>query len=195
MSHVLSGSEHFSEQESNFMKEAFNEARLALRRAEVPVGCVLVDTRTQRIISRGSNDTSRTCDATRHAEFVALENLESPFPERIDVYVTLEPCIMCAAALSMHGRIANIVFGAKNEKFGGCGGVLQVAGMFSTLPPVETLRGGLGSVEAIDLLQQFYLRSNEKTDKPRENNMQMRLAKKLHREGGEHAANCGTGLG
>lgn len=89
--------------DSYFMDLAFAEAEKALHNGEVPVGCVLV--RDGKVISSGCNATNACCDATRHAEMVAITRLyakESKQRQMLDqvcCYVTLEPCIMCCSAL------------------------------------------------------------------------------------------------
>ncbi|XP_063934315.1 uncharacterized protein LOC135146102 [Zophobas morio] len=128
--------------ESNFMEVAIEQARKALLEKEIPVGCVLV--RNGVIISVGRNQTNLTKNATRHAELVALEqvllgfgsnsrgynNLKvskevTEFFMECVLYVTIEPCIMCTAALRYLG-VQLIYYCAKNERFGGCGSVLKL---------------------------------------------------------------------
>ncbi|GAB4817081.1 hypothetical protein N2152v2_004127 [Parachlorella kessleri] len=86
-----------------------------------------------RIVSAGSNKTNETRNGTRHAEFVAIDRLlqqhggdvaAANFPE-CDLYVTCEPCIMCAGALSLLG-VRSVTYGCPNDKFGGCGSILRV---------------------------------------------------------------------
>ena len=115
------------------MEEAFEMAGLVLRNKEVPVGCVIQHDGTT--IARGCNEVNISKNATRHAEMVAIdqvlaysENYGKPLKEVCDsskVYVTVEPCIMCAFALRQVG-LTNIVYGCKNERFGGCGSVLGI---------------------------------------------------------------------
>ena len=180
--HRLSGSELFSERDEGFMREAFVEARRALDRGEVPVGCVFVRPEENRILCGGGNETNATCDATRHAELVALAKVDYEREEGLDLYVTVEPCIMCAEAL-VGVRVRRIVYGAPNEKFGGCGSVLAVHSP-STFPRDDPSRhypaveSGLGAKEAVDLLRQFYMRGNEKAPRPRPDNMAVRIAKR-----------------
>jgi len=118
---------------TSWMKEALCEAEAALAEDEVPVGCIIVHRPTQRVIARGRNETNRTKNGTRHCEFVAIESLTSnPDPNvrnidfsTCDLYVTVEPCIMCAAALRLVG-IGGVVYGCGNDRFGGCGSVLTL---------------------------------------------------------------------
>lgn len=180
---MLANANGFSKKDSEFMREAFAEAELALAKAEVPVGCVFVCAEG-RVFARGHNETNLACNATRHAEIMALQScaLLLPFQNKVTVYVTLEPCIMCSAALSIAG-VDCIVFGARNDKFGGCGSVLDVQ---NTLPAKQSkfptqIREGLGDIQAVEMLQRFYLRANDKAPVPRADGMRERLAKRQER--------------
>ena len=176
----LSGYEKFNENDELFMKEAFKEAQLALDRGEVPIGCVFIkDAKT--ILTRGGNETNARSDATRHAELVALEKIDAENEEGLDLYVTIEPCIMCAEALILT-KVKRVVYGAPNDKFGGCGSVLAVNNP-DTFPNDSQKRSfqcesGLGAQEAVDLLRQFYMRSNAKAPHPRPDGMATRIAKR-----------------
>ncbi|KAM3087326.1 tRNA(adenine34) deaminase [Clarireedia jacksonii] len=130
------------------MREALAMANEAFLTNETPVGCVLVDPVTQRVVARGMNATNESFNGTRHAEFIAVSGLlaggiegrgseEKEEGEKdgkmygpedlkdLDLYVTVEPCIMCASLLRQVG-IRKVWFGAVNDKFGGTGGVLRV---------------------------------------------------------------------
>ena len=100
---------------------------MALKNDETPVGCVFV--RDGEIIARGMNETNKSLNGTRHAEFVAIEKIISKHPTSIfqetNLYVTVEPCVMCASALRQY-RIRAVYFGCGNDRFGGAGGVLKV---------------------------------------------------------------------
>jgi tRNA(adenine34) deaminase len=102
-----------------FMKEAIKEAKKALNLDEVPIGAVIVS--NQRIIARGHNLTEQLNDVTAHAEmqaYTAAANfLGGKFLDECTLYVTIEPCAMCAGA-AFWTRIGKIVFGAKDEKRG-----------------------------------------------------------------------------
>ncbi|KAF8451790.1 cytidine deaminase-like protein [Terfezia claveryi] len=104
-----------------FMRYALEMAEIALKTDEVPVGCVFVH--KGEIIGKGMNDTNRSLCGTRHAEFVALEHILKTKPPSIfqetDLYVTVEPCIMCASALRQL-KIRAVYFGCLNDRFGGC---------------------------------------------------------------------------
>lgn len=102
-----------------YMLEAIKEAKKAVLLDEVPIGCVAVQNGV--VIERAFNLKHNTNDATNHAEILLLKQLYKRFNNwrlvDIEVYVTLEPCIMCLGAL-YHSRIKKLVYGAKDEKFG-----------------------------------------------------------------------------
>ncbi|KAK2737121.1 tRNA(adenine34) deaminase [Myotisia sp. PD_48] len=111
----------------HFMKMALQMAEAALTAGETPVGCVLVN--KDKVIGSGMNDTNKSLNGTRHAEFLAIEEALKSFPRSIfketDLYVTVEPCIMCASALRQY-NIRSVYFGCSNERFGGTGGILSL---------------------------------------------------------------------
>jgi len=101
------------------MNEALKEAQKAFEQDEVPVGSVVVT--NQRIIARGSNTTEQLNDVTAHAEMIALTSasnfLGSKYLNECTMYVTLEPCLMCASALKW-AQLGRLVFGASDDKAG-----------------------------------------------------------------------------
>lgn len=115
-----------------FLRAAMTEAQAAENAGEVPVGAVLVRTGEagSEIIGRGQNRVLRDYDPTAHAEIVALRQA-ARFVENYrlvpgcTLYVTLEPCAMCAGAI-LHARVARLVYGALDPKAGACGSVLSV---------------------------------------------------------------------
>lgn len=117
------------EQAEKYMKEALRLASRAAEEGEVPVGAVVV--REGRIIGRGRNQTITRKDPTAHAEMLALrEALPETGGWRLpdcDMYVTLEPCAMCAGAL-IHARIQRLYIGTPDPKSGACGSLLDVTG-------------------------------------------------------------------
>ncbi|KAL7779948.1 hypothetical protein CFE70_009966 [Pyrenophora teres f. teres 0-1] len=149
-----------------FMREAIAMAELALKSDETPVGCVFV--KDGHIIGRGMNETNRTLNGTRHAEFVAIAGILSKHPISIlnetDLYVTVEPCVMCASMLRQYG-IRAVYFGCWNERFGGTGGVLNIHSDVDKPYPVT---GGIFREEAIMLLRKFYVQENEKAPEPKQ---------------------------
>lgn len=115
-----------------YMLEALKEAEIALSIDEIPVGCVIV--KDGEIIARGHNTTESSHDPTAHAEINAIRSAGKILGETLgyrrltgcDMYVTLEPCSMCAGAL-VWARIENLYIGTPDPKAGGCGSVLNVA--------------------------------------------------------------------
>lgn len=103
----------------SYMDQALEEARAAAARGEVPVGAVVVA--GGQVIARAGNRTRELCDPTAHAEILAIREAAARLGERLtgaDLYVTLEPCPMCAAAIS-NARIARLYYGAADPKSGG----------------------------------------------------------------------------
>ena len=114
----------------NFMNQAFLLAKKALSHDDVPIGAVIV--KDGKIIARGENRVQKSKNPTLHAEIVAInkacKKLNAKFLDDCDLYVTLEPCAMCAVAIS-YARIKNIYFAARDEKGGG---ILHNAKIFDT---------------------------------------------------------------
>jgi tRNA(adenine34) deaminase len=106
----------------NFMGEALAEARLAAAAGEVPVGAVLIDAGSGQVLARAHNRVERDGDPTAHAELLAIRAAAAASGLKrltdADLYVTLEPCAMCAAAISF-ARLRRVVFGAYDPKGGG----------------------------------------------------------------------------
>lgn len=167
---------HFTTRQTNHMQLALGEATKALKIGEVPVGCVVVLPSAtdvpDAVIAHGANRTNLTCNATRHAEFEALDELLHSNSmvdlSQCELYVTVEPCIMCAAALARVG-IGSVYFGCSNEKFGGCGSILELNAPGAPVPTYSSpypCYPGLLQQEAIDLLKQFYEMGNPHAPKP-----------------------------
>jgi tRNA-specific adenosine deaminase 2 len=133
----------------------------------VPVGCVYVY--KGEVIAKGMNDTNRSLCGHRHAEFLGIEDILKRYPsnvfEETDLYVTVEPCVMCASALRQL-KIRAVYFGCANDRFGGCGSVLSVN---SDPAPERPYRAypGFFREEAIMLLRRFYIQENEKAPVPK----------------------------
>src|SRR6266568_1274386 len=110
-----------------FMREALRMAQKAYDASEVPVGAVVV--REGKIIARACNQVELLKDATAHAEMLALTQAEAAVGDwrliDCDLYVTKEPCAMCAGAL-VHTRVARVVFGCADLRSGGAGGVMNL---------------------------------------------------------------------
>src|SRR3990167_965949 len=109
------------------MQEALKEARKAFEKDEVPVGAVIVS--EGRIIARAHNQVELLKDPTAHAEMIAItqaaSTLGSKWLNEASIYITIEPCSMCAGALVL-ARIKNIVFGAQDPKTGACGSIANI---------------------------------------------------------------------
>jgi tRNA(adenine34) deaminase len=149
------------------MHEALSLAREAADEGEVPVGCIVTD--GEHIVGRGRNRRETGKSALAHAELEAIaeacRTLGGWRLWRCTLYVTLEPCPMCAGAI-INARIPRVVFGAPDPKAGSCGSVTDLFAMpFNHHPVVE---GGLRAEEAQALLQAFFLRLREqRAAKPR----------------------------
>lgn len=150
-----------------FMREALQMAERALALGETPVGCILVH--DGQVVASGMNDTNRSLNGTRHAELLAITQFLCIHPPAMlrlaDLYVTVEPCVMCASALRQYG-IHNVFFGCGNERFGGTGTVLSIHSD-AMLDAPYTSYGGLFRNEAINLLRRFYIQENDKAPQPR----------------------------
>ena len=139
-----------------FMQEALQEARLALRSVEVPVGAVVVV--DDVIVGRGYNQRQTLSDPTAHAEVLALRQAAQHLGQwqltAATLYVTLEPCIMCLGAAVL-SRIGCLVFGCKDPKAGACGSQFDVLGM-QRLNHTFPVIGGVCQDEASALLTGFF---------------------------------------
>ncbi|MCO5584267.1 hypothetical protein L7F22_038191 [Adiantum nelumboides] len=164
------------------MRLAFEQAVEALQQMEVPIGCVIV--KDGEVIASGSNKTNASGNATRHAEMEAIDKLLFKWQQAglnqqqvadkfssCELFVTCEPCIMCAAAPSILG-IRKVFYGCGNDRFGGCGSVLPIHSVGcgpcgdSLLPDYKTQSiqciGGILADMAVALLRGFYEQGNPK---------------------------------
>jgi len=139
-----------------YMLEALKEAQKAFEEDEVPVGAVIVH--KDKIIARGHNQIERLKDPTAHAEMIVLTSaanfLNSKWLNGAAVYVTIEPCSMCAGALVL-ARVKTIVFGADDPKTGACGSVLNIANHKVLNHRIE-IKKGLLKQECGLLLKEFF---------------------------------------
>jgi len=146
-----------SSSDESFMEMALREAYRALCKGEVPVGAVVVH--NDKIIGRGYNQVEQNQDATQHAEIIALRRaahyLKRWRLEGCQLFVTLEPCAMCAGAI-VWSRIERVVFGASDPKAGACGSVLTVLGN-PRLNHRPRLKSGVLAEETSQLLKKFFL--------------------------------------
>jgi len=142
---------------SDPMSRAFFEARAALERGEVPVGAVIV--RDGEIVSQAGNQTLQDKDPTAHAEILAIQRacgaVESERLSGCDIYVTLEPCAMCAAAISF-ARLRRLYFAAPDPKGGGVDHGPRFFGQ-PTCHHAPEIYGGLRATEAAAMLTSFFM--------------------------------------
>jgi tRNA(adenine34) deaminase len=138
------------------MREALSEARKANAAGEVPIGAVIVC--RGELIARGQNSVIRTSDPTAHAEIVALRQAARTFGNyRLNgttLYVTLEPCAMCAGAM-IHARLDRLVYAALDPKAGACGSVLSVINHPQLNHVMQVQQGVLGE-QSGELLRSFF---------------------------------------
>ena len=153
--------------EEKFMKEALKQAEKAYDKLEVPVGAVIV--KDGKIIAKAYNQKEEKCDTINHAEILAIKKASKKLGTwrliDCDMYVTLEPCSMCAGAL-IQSRIRKVYIGALDEKTGACGSVLNLLGDYKFNHNVEVETGILKD-ECEDMLKKFFkeLRELKKKDK------------------------------
>ena len=156
--------------EEKFMKEALKEAKKAYDKLEVPVGCVIV--KDGKIIAKAHNQKETKLDTTKHAEILAIQKaskkLESWRLIDCEMYVTLEPCTMCAGAI-INSRIKKVYIGTMDEKTGACGSKLNLFTdyIFNHNVEVET---GVMKKECEQILKKFFkeLRMVKKKNKMEE---------------------------
>jgi tRNA(adenine34) deaminase len=155
-----------------FMKEAINEARLARSREEVPVGAVIV--KDDKIIARGHNQTYEKKSALYHAEIIAIkkacEYIDDFRLEDCTMYVSMEPCSMCAGAI-INSRIDRLVIALRDEKRGACGSNTNVCGDRSQLHRLDA-EFGLMAEESKYELQTFFKMLRERNKKKRQRSKQ-----------------------
>jgi tRNA(adenine34) deaminase len=150
-------------EDEKWMRQALAEAKLALKKDEVPVGTVVVY--EDRIIGRGHNQVETLKDPTAHAEIIAIgaaaSYLDSWRLSGTSLYVTLEPCAMCAGALVL-GRVDRLVFGAKDPKTGACGSLFNIVQDPRLNHRIQVMSGVLEE-ECNLLLQAFFEKLRRKS--------------------------------
>lgn len=148
--------------EEYFMKEALKEAQLAYEEDEIPIGAVVVF--ENEVIGRGHNKVEQEQNSLRHAELLAIEEASKAIGSwrliDCDLFVTLEPCIMCSGAL-VYSRIRRVVFGAYDLKRGCCGSVLEIPQQEEFNHHVE-IKGGVLQDECLELIQRFFRELRQK---------------------------------
>ena len=146
----------WAEQDLAFMRAALDEARIAAEADEVPVGAVVVI--DGKVVAHAMNRTRSDCDPTAHAEVVALRAAaQSVGNHRLNdatLYVTLEPCPMCAGAISQ-ARVQRLVFGAYDDKAGSLGSAIDLTGSPALHHRFE-INGGVLAEESDELLKAFF---------------------------------------
>jgi len=139
-----------------FMREAIRQAKMAAESDEVPVGAVIVYDR--KIIARAHNQIETLKDPTAHAEMIAITQatnfLHRKWLQECSLYVTIEPCSMCAGALVL-ARIARVCFGARDPKTGACGSVINIAD-HKLLNHRMKVKGGVLADECSALISEFF---------------------------------------
>ena len=159
-------------QDEKYMKEAIKQAKKAAALDEVPIGCVIVY--EDRIIARGYNKRNTIGSTLGHAEIMAIKKASKKLGdwrlEDCTMYITLEPCPMCAGAI-VQARIPRVVIASMNPKAGCAGSVINLLDMPGFNHQVETSRGVLDD-ECSELLQSFFrqLREKKKKNKCKEGN-------------------------
>ena len=140
-----------------YMRQALDLAREAAARGEVPVGCVIVQ--GDRVVGRGRNRREEKQHTHSHAEMEAIrqanEALGSWRLDECTLYVTLEPCPMCAGAI-LNARIPRVYYGARDREMGACGGVLNL--FMEDFPQRPALVGGILEEECREVLTDFFRR-------------------------------------
>jgi tRNA(adenine34) deaminase len=147
---------NFDEINYRFMSAALKEAEKSFELNEVPIGAVI--TLENKIIGRGYNQIERLKDATAHAEILAITSAENYLGNwrltDCDIFITVEPCIMCMGAILL-ARIKRIFFGVFDNKFGACGSLYNIAQEGKVNHRAEVYSGLMGD-ECRSLMQQFF---------------------------------------
>jgi tRNA(adenine34) deaminase len=156
---------HQDEIDRRFMQEAIELARKALETEDVPIGALVVH--QGRVIGRGYNQREKLQDPTAHAEMLALtaaaEYIGHWRLENCTLYVTLEPCPMCAGAL-VQARVSRLVYGAADAKAGACGSLFEITQDPRLNHQVQTVAGIMAD-QCAELLQAFFRRRRELGEK------------------------------
>ena len=146
----------FSQPHEYWMRFAIREAEKAFELDEVPIGCVIV--RDNVIVGRGHNQTEQLSDSTAHAEMIAITaasaTIESRFLTGCTMYVTLEPCPMCAGAL-VNSRVERLIFGAYDPKAGACGTLYTLTEDDRLNHRINTM-GGILDAECGGILKEYF---------------------------------------
>lgn len=154
----------FTEDNYKFMFAALKEAEQSLEEDEVPVGAVVVY--KNRIIGKGHNQVEKLNDPTAHAEILALtaasNNLKNKILSDCDLYVTIEPCLMCIGAITL-ARVNNLYFAAYEPKTGSCGSVYNIPDE-NKLNHKITVYSGIYESEAKNMMQKYFQKKRKTVD-------------------------------
>lgn len=154
----------FNEDIYRFMYAALQEAEFAANKEEVPIGAVIVH--KNRVIGRGYNQTETLKDATAHAEMIAItaaaNHLQSKYLDECELYVTVEPCVMCTGAILL-SRIKRIYFGTFEPKFGACGSLYDLINTGKYNHKTEVF-SGIYNEESKALLETFFKSKRKNND-------------------------------
>lgn len=152
-------------EQEKYMKEALKQAQKAYEKGEIPVGAVIV--KEHKIIARAYNEKEYKLDTTKHAEILAIQKaskkLKSWRLQDCDMYVTLEPCSMCAGAL-IQARIRKLYIGTMDKKTGACGSVLNLLEDYTFNHKLEVEKGILQK-DCESILKNFFKEIREKKKK------------------------------
>jgi tRNA(adenine34) deaminase len=155
-------------EDERFMRMALREAERAAREGEVPVGAVLVS--AGRVLARAHNRPIHLHDPSAHAEILALrraaKKLGNYRMEGCDLYVTIEPCAMCAGAI-VQARLARLVYGARDLKAGACGSAFRLLNHRKLNHKVD-VAGGIMAADCASLIREFF-RKRRKQNQPKNN--------------------------
>ena len=151
-------------EKENYMLLALNLAKEAAENDEVPIGAIVVNPQTDEIIAAARNQSAHNGDATAHAEILAIQRACKKLKQSrlwdMDMYVTLEPCTMCAAAISF-ARIKHLYFGATDEK----GGAVISGVKFFDAPTCHhrpQIENGILATESSQLMQDFFKKKRKR---------------------------------
>ncbi|MBU6302744.1 MAG: tRNA adenosine(34) deaminase TadA [Verrucomicrobia bacterium] len=164
---ISSDSDSATSRDEEFMAEALRQARKAAAGGEVPVGAVIV--RAGRVLARGFNQVELLKDATAHAEMLALSSAQASHGDwrlnDCDLYVTKEPCPMCAGAI-YHCRIRRVIFGCRSPKDGAAGSLVNLLQQ-PTLNHRSEITPAVREEECAALLREFFAGARQNKDRPR----------------------------
>lgn len=142
--------------DEHFMALALREAEIAESHEEIPIGAVVVF--DNKVIGRGNNSNKTLQDPTAHAEMIAItaacNYLQSRYLEQAALYVTIEPCAMCAGAMVL-ARLGRLVFGARDPKTGACGSMFNIV-QDPRLNHQLNVTSGVREFECSSLISQFF---------------------------------------